>query len=291
MSFFTDIKKYREMQKMKPMREHLRELISAGIVEESKLDELKKYDKKILKHSEEVRKYIASEKKYYKTERDAKKKIRELKKEMKEMRKNAFKELKEDHPILGNIITLPLRIPIVGDLIKRAGFQFSTEYQDIKSDIGKLKDQQYEAGQKAYEAMLDLKKAERKEAEYREGRLSFFGTIEQIYQDYEEKLPILSDIHQNISELEALEKKGHIPAEFVTLSKNAYDKIKADENVEDKKGKPLNVSDLIATIKEVGLTYRMKQEINLEQINKINKFLGNSEPVEKKQKEEKKKKN
>ena len=211
-------------------------LIQAGLLENDKIiNQIQANQQQIETLRKKARSYNRRVRSCLDTQRRSKNEIKKLRKELKDLRKN----YRKDHRFWGTLFFIPSVIPLVGDAFKRGLCRLtSPDYRRILDRIDAENETITDAIIKQEDILSEVDDIQNQIAEKKEENASLANYINELYENYEDKIPTILYIQDNIDVFQEAHSEGIISDRFMETISDYLDKMRngqeLPENINEK---------------------------------------------------------
>lgn len=211
-------------------------LIQAGLLENDKIiNQIQANQQQIETLRKKARSYNRRVRSCLDTQRRSKNEIKKLRKELKDLRKN----YRKDHRFWGTLFFIPSVIPLVGDAFKRGLCRLtSPDYRRILDRIDAENETITDAIIKQGDILSEVDDIQNQIAEKKEENASLANYINELYENYEDKIPTILYIQDNIDVFQEAHSEGIISDRFMETISDYLDKMRngqeLPENINEK---------------------------------------------------------
>ena len=183
-------------------------LIQAGLLENDEIiNQIQANQQQIETLGKKARSYNRRVRSCLDTQRRSKNEIKKLRRELKDLRKN----YRKDHRFWGTLFFIPSVIPLVGDAFKRGLCRLtSPDYRRILDQIDEENETITDAIIKQGDILSEVDDIKNQIAEKKEENASLANYINELYENYEDKIPTILYIQDNIDVFQEAHSEGII---------------------------------------------------------------------------------
>lgn len=211
-------------------------LIQAGLLENDDiLNKINSNNQQIETLKRKAKSYSRRASSCLNTQRQSKNEIKKLRRKLKDLRKN----YRKDHRFWGTLFFIPSVIPLVGDAFKRGLCRLtSPDYRRILDQIDKENETITDAIIKQGDILSEVDDINNQIAEKKEENASLAKYINELYENYEDKIPTILYIQDNIDVFQEAHSEGIISDRFMETISDYLDKMRngqeLPENINEK---------------------------------------------------------